>query len=149
MTDIKGGQGLQPMDEFAELDTTLGHSFELIYDKILSKSLKEYLPLMQRRIEDCEADRAARLQVMEKQGEEFAARLFECEADRAARLDVIERQAKEFTQKIDKMGDELVEARNLLESREAEIEEIKLSTSWKITAPLRWISGKIAPRGKS
>jgi glycosyltransferase involved in cell wall biosynthesis len=108
------------------------------YDFFVNEEIKN----VTKKFEECEADREARLQVIEKQGKEFAARLTECEADRAARLDVIERQGKEFSQKIKEM-------RDVLETREAEIKEIKLSTSWKITAPLRWISGKIASRGRS
>jgi len=47
------------------------------------------------RLIDAEADRAARLEVIEKQHKEFAEKIDECEADRAARLEVINKQAEE------------------------------------------------------
>jgi 2-polyprenyl-3-methyl-5-hydroxy-6-metoxy-1,4-benzoquinol methylase len=44
----------------------------------------------------CEADRAARLEVIHKQEKEFSKRLQDCEKDREARLEVIHNQEREF-----------------------------------------------------
>jgi uncharacterized protein (DUF3084 family) len=90
MTDVEGGQGMKPTDESAELDAAIGDNFRRIYDQVLYKSLKEYVPLIQRRVQECEADRAARLEQIET----LTKMLEESEADRAARLEQIETLTK-------------------------------------------------------
>jgi 2-polyprenyl-3-methyl-5-hydroxy-6-metoxy-1,4-benzoquinol methylase len=51
------------------------------------------------KLSECEADRKARLEIIERQHTEFAKMIDECEADRAARLEVINKQAEDFANK--------------------------------------------------
>jgi GT2 family glycosyltransferase len=114
-----------------------------------------------------EADRAARLEVIERQAKEFGEKIAELEADRAARLEIIERQAKEFSEKAAEFEADQAARLELINSlserlqaseadRAARLEiierqakefsektaELKSSMSWKITAPFRRILDK-------
>ena len=114
-----------------------------------------------------EADRAARLEVIERQAKEFSEKTAELEADRAARLEIIERQAKEFSEKAAEFEADQAARLELINSlserlqaseadRAARLEiierqakefsektaELKSSMSWKITAPFRRILDK-------
>jgi len=62
--------------------------------------LKDLVSQLTIQLEAAEADRKARLDVIERQEKEFSARLQEIEDDRAARLEIIEHQAKDFAEKI-------------------------------------------------
>ena len=83
------------------------------------------------RLQASEADREARLAVIERQAGEFAERMSEVEADRAARLEVINKQGQ------------------LIGGLEGQIRELKTelgmlrsSRSWRMTAPFRWVHQK-------
>lgn len=52
------------------------------------------------RLEAAEADREARLEVIERQEKDFSVRLQEIEDDRAARIEIIKRQEKNFVEKM-------------------------------------------------
>jgi glycosyltransferase involved in cell wall biosynthesis len=69
----------------AALYTSIGIHFKDIYEQVLFKSLKESAPTLQRKWQECEADRAARLDIIKRVNEQLEI----CEKDRAARLDVI------------------------------------------------------------
>ena len=71
------------------VDTTLGTHFQEIYDKVLSKALREFCPAREKAYQASEADRAARLEQMN----ELTRLLQGSEADRAARLEQINRLA--------------------------------------------------------
>lgn len=148
MTQIEREGGLEPAAEYVELEAALGINFQQIYDKVLCKSLREYVLLLQKKLANSEADRAARLEVIERQGKEFAVRLSECEADRAARLEVIKRFGRELYEKSEEFNRKLEEMDNVLRSREAEIRALKMSYSWLITGPVRWIAVKMGIRGR-
>jgi 2-polyprenyl-3-methyl-5-hydroxy-6-metoxy-1,4-benzoquinol methylase len=59
-------------------------------------ALMDVYKQMDNKLEECEADRAARLDIINKQAKEFTEKLNACEADRAARLDVINKQGAEI-----------------------------------------------------
>lgn len=56
-------------------------------------------------LETCEADRAARLEVIHSQAREFTSKFNECEKDRAARLEVIHEQEDKFNYVNNKLHD--------------------------------------------
>ncbi len=97
------------------LDTTLGPAFRDIYDNVLLKTLMEYAPALHNRWLECEADRAARLEVIHK----LDALLKECDADRAARLGVIQSQSE------------------TIQSLQTFKQELENTLSWRLTAPFR------------
>jgi 2-polyprenyl-3-methyl-5-hydroxy-6-metoxy-1,4-benzoquinol methylase len=66
-----------------------------------------------------EADRAARLEVIERQAREFGEKMAEIEADRAARLEVINKQGQ------------------VIGELEAELAKLRSSRSWRMTEPFR------------
>ena len=98
----------------------------------------------------CEADREARLEVIQRQEREFTKRLEESEADRAARLEAINKLSVQLQEceadraaklKVIENLDSLLQVKEQeLSNKKKEIEEMKLSLSWKVTTPLRWLS---------
>ena len=68
------------------LETGVGTHFRNVYDQVLFKALEEFVPHLQEKLEASEADRDARLEVIEDLGSQLEA----SEADRDARLEVIE-----------------------------------------------------------
>ena len=86
------------------LELSVGSHFKDIYDQVLFKALKELSCYVQKQWQASEADRAARLKVIEQLGEELEA----SEADRAASLEVIKalgKQNEEHKQKINELQD--------------------------------------------
>jgi len=69
------------------LESTLGPHFRRIYERVLSKALRESFPAREKAYQASEADRAARLEQINR----LADLLQESEADRAARLENINR----------------------------------------------------------
>lgn len=73
----------------ARLETALGPACRDIYDNVLFKSLKEYAPVLYNRWQECESDRAARLEVIHKlsaQLQERSAQLQEIETSRIFKI---------------------------------------------------------------
>jgi len=95
----------------------------------------ETLNTLSAQLLECEADREARLEVIHRQEKEFIERIKECEADRAARLEVIHEQGRRLAAIETEQNRLLGE----LEAAQKELEVLKSSLSWKITAPFRWI----------
>ena len=110
--------------------------------KILD-ALSEEREALKKAYRASEADRAARLEVIERQGREFSEKAAVLEADRAARLEVIERQGREFSEKGALLEADRAARLEVIERQGKEfsekIVEITSSRSWRITAPLRWI----------
>ncbi len=84
-------------------------------------------------LNDCEGDRAARLEVIHRQEQTFSERLRASEADRAARLEVIRQQGEVISQ-MEMMQRDLVR----------ELDEIKNSKAWKMTEPLRQLGRRVS-----
>ncbi|MEW6570837.1 MAG: methyltransferase domain-containing protein [Nitrospirota bacterium] len=113
-----GRMVLALMDIYEKTEQKTGELFRCEADRkarlqVIEKQAKEHAE----KLRELEAEKAARLQVTERIQKQYA----ECEADRKARLQVIEKQAKEHAEKM------------------RELEMIKLSLSWRITAPFRWL----------
>jgi len=87
----------------------------------------------------CEADRAARLEVIQQQEKEFTKRLGECEADRAVRLEKLQECEADRAARLEVIHEQ---SRRISET-EAELEVLKSSISWKISTPLRWLEEKL------
>jgi SAM-dependent methyltransferase len=85
----------------------------------------------------CEADRAARLEVIEKQAREYADKIAEIEADRAARLEVIEKQAREYADKIAELEAERVAQDEVIKQLTAEITKRKRSLPERLSLAMR------------
>jgi glycosyltransferase involved in cell wall biosynthesis len=77
------------------LEFSVGSHFKEIYDQVLFKALKELSCYVQKQWQASEADRAARLKVIEQLGEELEA----SELDRSARLAVIEQLGEQLKAK--------------------------------------------------
>lgn len=86
------------------------------------KSIKS--DLMQK-LSTCEADRAVRLEIIERQHKEFAEKLDECEADRAARLDVINKQAEEFARKEKILDEHMKKQYMTIQELQREVENLR------------------------
>jgi 2-polyprenyl-3-methyl-5-hydroxy-6-metoxy-1,4-benzoquinol methylase len=109
---------------------------------------------LQKKYEVSEADRAARLKVIDDLQKKYEV----SEADRAARLKVIENLSsniqsieKNLRQKCEeycRIEEDFKRKYSEVESREKELERIKLSLSWRITTPLRWIYNRIGAENK-
>jgi 2-polyprenyl-3-methyl-5-hydroxy-6-metoxy-1,4-benzoquinol methylase len=91
---IAGKQQLNKIDEqviIGELQKTPERRIALalldVYQQIWDKN---------KLLAECEVDRAARLEIINRQSKEFAERLDACEEDRAARLKVINQQAEDI-----------------------------------------------------
>jgi predicted nuclease with TOPRIM domain len=74
-----------------------------------------------------ESDRAARLEVIERQAKEFREKLEEIEADRAARLEVINKQ-----------GRHIGALEEQIKGLKIELSTLRSSRSWRMTASFRW-----------
>jgi 2-polyprenyl-3-methyl-5-hydroxy-6-metoxy-1,4-benzoquinol methylase len=59
-------------------------------------ALMDVYKQMDKKLEECQADRAARLDIINRQAKEFTEKLDACESDRAARLEVINKQGAEI-----------------------------------------------------
>jgi hypothetical protein len=70
----------------------VGSHFKDIYDQVLFKALKELSCYVQKKWQASEADRAARLKVIEQLGENLKA----SESDRKAQLDQINKLSEIF-----------------------------------------------------
>jgi len=73
----------------------LGDADILLKDRVINFLIRKFVETEDRCIE-AEKDRAARLEIINKQHEEFAEKLDTCEEDRAARLKVINQQAEDI-----------------------------------------------------
>jgi hypothetical protein len=115
------------------------------------------------KLEACEADRAARLEVIERQAAEMESeraaglevlnnlteRLQASETDREARLAVIERQAREFAERVSELEADRAARLEVINTQgqiigglEEQIHELRSSRSWRMTAPFRWVHQK-------
>jgi len=93
------------------------------------------------RLDAAESDRAERLEVIQN----LALRLDAAESDRAARLEVIQA----LSEKLQVSEGDRATCLAVIEQQKNEIEQVrnnlelmKLSKSWRITAPLRWLHKK-------
>ena len=126
----------------------------------------EVINELQRKYEESEADRNARLEVIQRQAKEFAEKMRELEADRAARLEVINELQRKYEESEADRNARLQVIENLstrLQASEAErtatlhlieqqtndleqvrqnLERMKSSLSWRMTAPFRWLLGR-------
>ncbi len=87
-------------------------------------------------LEDCETDRAARLEVINK----LDGLLKECEADRAARLEVIQSQGKTIQSQgetIQSQGETIQSQGETIQSLQTFSQELQSSLSWRLTSPFR------------
>ncbi|MGC2063330.1 MAG: methyltransferase domain-containing protein [Thermodesulfovibrionales bacterium] len=109
---------------------------------------------------DCEADRAARLDVINLQAEEYARRIEAAEAERAVSADIIQNQGKMLEsqgqtlegqkQTLESQGrmfesqHQMLETQGqLLETQGQLLEAMRASLTWKATAPLRRLHGQL------
>jgi 2-polyprenyl-3-methyl-5-hydroxy-6-metoxy-1,4-benzoquinol methylase len=86
--------GKQPLHKIEQevIDTEL----QTTPEKRIVLALMDVYRQIDKKLEDCEADRAARLDIINRQAKEFTEKLNACEADRAARLEVINKQGAEI-----------------------------------------------------
>jgi hypothetical protein len=122
------------------LEPGVGSHFKDIYDQVLFKALKRHAPYVQKQWQASEADRIARLKVIEELGEKLEAseadriarlkvieelgeKLQSAEAQSKARMGVIKRQEKEYSKKIKEIEEDREARLQVIERQQEEFSE--------------------------
>jgi 2-polyprenyl-3-methyl-5-hydroxy-6-metoxy-1,4-benzoquinol methylase len=113
----------------------------------------EVINRLQKQLTECEKDRAAQLNVTGTQAATFAEKISEMEAEKNEHIATIEKQRQEIDSILNNLPEKCAalsrEDESLLkkclqiEEREEQINRLKSSRSWRITAPLRRIRRKL------
>jgi glycosyltransferase involved in cell wall biosynthesis len=111
------------IDSAVSIETGMGKSCQMIFDKVLLMTLKKSSLHLNQELSTCKADCAAKLGAIQ----ELAAL-----TDRETTHDVQLKQIAELTDKMRVYEEEI-------NCRESYLAKIKVSTSWRLTAPLRYV----------